>query len=306
LKELIIAAVERTSRIIYDKCGGLMSTKIIPEPVWKILFKRLTEHKGISVIIGATDSGKSTLVRYLIDRFISGNIKVCLVDSDVGQSSLGLPGTISMKLFVSENDLEDFRYEKMSFVGTLNPAKNIASIIKQTKRLSDFCREKSYAVLVDTSGLISGEAGKALKDAKIRALKPQHVIAIRRRDELEHILKVIERPEIHRIKASAAAKTRSITTRTQYRKRKFDDYFSKAASSDFLLHTNEARFLYRNRAFRPEDGLFKQGTLIGLNHEEDTMSLGILEEMTDASVTFRSPIKSIKKINRILFGDVSC
>jgi polynucleotide 5'-hydroxyl-kinase GRC3/NOL9 len=280
--------------------------EIIAEAKWEILFKKLTEQKGISVIIGATDSGKSTLVRYLVNRFISGNIKVCLVDSDVGQSSLGLPGTISTKLFVSEKDIGDFAFEKMSFVGTLNPAKDIASIIKQTKRLSDLCREKSDAVLVDTSGLISGEAGRALKGAKMRALKPRHVIAIQRRDELEHILKVIEGPEIHRIRASAAARTRSVITRTQYRKKKFVDYFGKAASSDFLLRINEAQFLYRSRAFRPEEGLFKQGTLIGLNHEEDTMALGILEEMTDASVTFRSPIKSIKRINKILFGDISC
>jgi polynucleotide 5'-hydroxyl-kinase GRC3/NOL9 len=253
-----------------------MNMEIIPEPVWEILFKRLTRHKGISVIIGATDSGKSTLVRYLIDRFISGNIKVCLVDSDVGQSSLGLPGTISMKLFVSEKDIGDFAFEKMSFVGTLNPAKDIASIIEQTKRLSDLCRERSDAVLVDTSGLISGEGGRALKSAKMRALKPRHIIAIQRRDELEHILEVIEGPEIHRIRASAAARMRSVITRTQYRKKKFNDYFGKAASSDFLLRMNEAQFLYRNRAFHPEEGLFKQGTLIGLNHEEDTMALGIL------------------------------
>jgi polynucleotide 5'-hydroxyl-kinase GRC3/NOL9 len=107
--------------------------EIIPEPEWQILFNRLTECKGTSVIIGSTDSGKSTLVRYFIGRFISGNIKACLVDSDVGQSSLGLPGTISMKLFASEKDIEDFAFEKMSFVGTLNPARDIASIIKQTK-----------------------------------------------------------------------------------------------------------------------------------------------------------------------------
>lgn len=286
--------------------GVPISMEIIPAPEWEILFNRLTERKGISVIIGSTDSGKSTLVRYLIDRFISENMKVCLVDSDVGQSSLGLPGTISMKLFASEKDLEDFAFEKMFFVGTLNPAKNIASIIEQTKRLSDLCREKSDTALVDTSGLISGEAGKALKGAKIRALKPEHVIAIQRSNELEHILKVIEGPEIHRIKVSGAARIRSVITRSRYRKKKFDDYFGKAGSSDFLLHKNEVRFLYRNRPFRPEEGLFKRDTLIGLNHDEDTKGLGILEEITDTSATFRSPIKSIRKINRILFGDITC
>jgi polynucleotide 5'-hydroxyl-kinase GRC3/NOL9 len=282
-----------------------MSIEIKPEPEWEILFNRLTERKGLSTIIGSTDSGKSTLARYLINRFVSLNVRACLLDSDVGQSSLGLPGTISMKLFSSENDLKNVKYEKMSFVGTLNPAKDIASIIKQTKRLSDLCRERSDVVLVDTSGLISGEAGKALKGAKIRALKPRHVIAIQRTEELEHIIRVISGPEVHTIRASAAARTRSVITRTQYRKKRFDDYFGKAGSSDFLLHAKEVQFLYHDRTFRPEQGLFNNGTIIGLNHDEDTIALGILEEMTDDPVTFRSPIKSIKKINRILLGDIT-
>ena len=181
--------------------------EIISEPEWEILFKSLAKCKGISVIIGKTDSGKSTLVHYLIDRFILGNMKVCLVDSDVGQSSLGLPGTISMKLFIPENGLEDFAFEKMSFIGTLNPARDVASIIKQTKRMSNLCTAKSDSVLVDTSGLISGEAGRTLKTAKIRALKPEHVIAIQRREELEAILELLEGPGIHKIRASAAART---------------------------------------------------------------------------------------------------
>ena len=52
--------------------------------------------------------------------------------------------------------------------------------------------------------------------------------------------------------------------------------------------------------------MFKAGTLIGLNHDEDTKALGILEEITDTSVAFRSPIRSIGRINRILFGDITC
>lgn len=286
--------------------GVPISMEIIPEPEWEILFNQLIEHTGISVIMGSTDSGKSTLARYFTDRFISKSMKVCLVDSDVGQSSLGLPGTISMKVFAAEKDVEDFAFEKMSFVGTLNPAKSIASVIESTERLSDLCREKSDTALVDTSGLISGEAGKALKSAKVRALKPEHVIAIQRTDELEHILKLIEVPEIYRIKVSRAARMRSVITRTQYRKKKFENYFGRAGSSDFLLHTNEVRFLYGNKQFRPEEDLFKRGTLVGLNHDEDTIALAMLEEITATSVTFRSPIKSIRKINRILFSDIAC
>ena len=50
--------------------------EIVPEPDWEILSDRLLERKGLSVIIGSTDSGKSTLVRYFIRRFISGSVEV--------------------------------------------------------------------------------------------------------------------------------------------------------------------------------------------------------------------------------------
>lgn len=279
--------------------------EIIPESEWESLFERIIKHKGTALIIGATDSGKSTLARYLIKRIISKNIKVSLVDSDVGQSSLGLPGTITMKVFSNEKDLEDFRFERMFFVGAINPATKIPLIINGTKRMSDICREKSDITLIDTSGLISGEVGKVLKIGKIKAINPEYVIAVQRRDELEHILKLIATLNIYRIRTSKAAKLRSIATRTLYRKKKFSDYFSEAQIAEFLLHTNETKLFYKGKLFSPKGGEFKRWTLIGLNHDEDTIALGIVVEITDASITFKSPIKSIRKINRVVFGDIT-
>ncbi len=162
--------------------------EIIPESEWDGLYGELIRHKGTAIIIGATDSGKSTLAKYLLQRLISSNIKVCLIDSDVGQSSLGLPGTVSMKLFCNQKDMEDFTFEKMSFMGTVNPAKKIPFIINTTKRIVDMCRISSDITLIDTSGLVVGETGKALKISKIRSVKPEHIIAVQRYDELEHSL----------------------------------------------------------------------------------------------------------------------
>jgi len=280
------------------------NVEIVPESEWESLFEEVIKHKGTAIILGATDSGKSTLIKYLIKRILSKNIKVSLVDSDVGQSSLGLPGTITMKVFSDEKDLEDFRFERMFFVGAINPATKIPQIINGTKRMSDICRERSDITLIDTSGLISGEVGIAFKLSKIKAINPEHVIAVQWHGELEHILGPIETLNIYRIRTPAAAKIRSIATRTLYRKKKFNNYFSKDGTAEFLLYTNEAIFFYKDKPFSPKGGEFKGGTLIGLNHEEDTVALGIVVEITDASITFESPIKSISKINRVVFGDI--
>jgi polynucleotide 5'-hydroxyl-kinase GRC3/NOL9 len=75
---------------------------IHPEPDWESLYKELVRGKGAALIMGMTDTGKSTLLRYLIERLIAEGVEASLVDSDIGQSSLGLPGTVSMKVFHDE------------------------------------------------------------------------------------------------------------------------------------------------------------------------------------------------------------
>lgn len=280
-------------------------TGIVPEPGWENLFDELARQKGAALILGATDSGKSTLARYLIKRLVSEDIRVSLVDSDVGQSSLGLPGTISMKVFCDERDFEDFRFGKMSFIGAINPAKKIPLIILGTKKMADSCRKRSEITLIDTTGLISGKVGRALKIRKIRAVKPEHIIALQREDELEHILNMVEKTRIHRVGVSRMAKIRSRAARINYRKNKLENYFKEAGLNEFLMSADRAGFFYNNKPFSPEDREFTEGTLIGLNRDGDTIALGIVSAITGNHVVFKSPIKALKKINRIVFGDIT-
>lgn len=279
--------------------------EIIPEPDWEALCKNLLQHKGTAIIIGATDSGKSTLSKYLIRKFAPQDLRVCFIDSDVGQSSLCLPGTISMRTFHDETDIDNFRFERFSFIGAINPAKKIALIIDTVKRFTESCRKSSDITLIDTSGLVDGKIGEALKIGKIGAVRPEHIVAVQRGDELEHILRLIVDVNVHRIKTSAYAKTRTIATRVEYRKKKFDEYFDEAGISDFILYADEAAFLYNGRPFSLREGIFKKGTLIGLNHGADTLALGILEDASDNAVTFRSPLGSLRDIDRVIFGDIT-
>ncbi|MEW6163336.1 MAG: Clp1/GlmU family protein [Nitrospirota bacterium] len=278
--------------------------EILPEPEWEGLLEKLKKQKCTALLIGATDSGKSTLARYLIKRLIKENVRVSIVDSDVGQSILGLPGTISMKVFSNERDIENFGFEKMFFVGSTNPAKKIPLVIDGSKRMVGICREKSEITFVDTTGLISGEIGRALKIGKIRAIKPEHIIAIQRHEELEHILKLIEDIHIHRLRASSMAKIRDREDRIKYRRRRFLDYFNETKVSEFLLNQHDVGFFYNGKSLSLRDSDFKDGTIIGLNNN-DTIALGIIVEITGDSITFKSPIKSLKGINRVLFGDIA-
>jgi len=279
--------------------------EILPEPEWEGLLREFKKHSGTALLLGATDSGKSTLVKYLTERLIGEGITVSIVDSDIGQSSLGLPGTISMKAFSNESDIENYTFEKMFFVGTTNPAKQISLLIDGTKKMVDVGREKSAITLVDTTGLITGEIGRALKIGKIKAIKPEYVIALQRQDELEHILRLLEDFTIHRIGVSMAAKCRSRENRIKYRQKKFLDYFDEKRISEFLLHQNDAGFFYNGKSLNLAADDFKPGTIIGLNRDNDTIALGLLVDISEDSITFKSPIQSLRRINRILFSEMT-
>jgi polynucleotide 5'-hydroxyl-kinase GRC3/NOL9 len=279
--------------------------EILAEPEWEGLLSELKKHSGTALFLGATDSGKSTLVKYLARRLVAEQVRVSVIDSDVGQSSLGLPGTISMKVFSREKDIEQYTFQKMSFVGTTNPAKRIPLMIESAKKMVDAGREKANIVLVDTTGLISGDIGRAAKMGKVRAIKPEHVIALQRHNELEHILRLIEHSVIHRVCVSTAAKCRDRENRMRYRQKKFLDYFDEKSISEFVLHERDARFFDNGKSFGLKSGNFKPGTIIGLNHGDDTMALGVLVEITEESITFKSPIHSLKGVNRVLFGEMT-
>ncbi len=275
---------------------------IIPEPEWEALFKELLQHKGIAFLIGATNSGKSTLTHYLLRRFIRENTTIALVDADIGQSSLGLPGTITMKVFKKPKDIEAFQAEKTFFIGSLNPAQKIPLMIVGTKTLVHEARNISDRILIDTTGLIHGETGTALKIGKIKSIIPEQIVALERNSELEHILALIHDITVHRLKASKSVKERNRDTRIRYRQKKFNEYFRERRIHEFFL--DNVDFYYNGKSVSLKRTDFKEGTLIGLNHNEDTKALGILLELDSSSVTLKSPIESVRGINRVVFGDI--
>jgi polynucleotide 5'-hydroxyl-kinase GRC3/NOL9 len=278
--------------------------EIIPGSGWKAVFDELLENGGGVVILGATDSGKSTMARYLIERFLAARKRACLVDTDVGQSALGPPGTICMKRFALEGDLKDYRFRRMFFVGDVNPAKRISLMIDGTKKMVSACGEDQDVTLVDTSGLISERAAGVLKIGKIRAISPRHVVAIQRKDELEGLLGLITDIRIHRPGISRLARVRKVPERASYRKKKFADYFNSPGRTECRLTDKEVRFLHKGRRCELRSGLFPEGTVIGLNRGDATLTLGLVIETGDREVTFCSPLASLSGIDAVEFGDI--
>ncbi|MFQ6056867.1 MAG: Clp1/GlmU family protein, partial [Methanosarcinales archaeon] len=104
-------------------------------------------------------------------------------------------------------------------------------------------------VLIDTTGLIQF-TGRALKTYKIEILKPDLIIALQRKDELEPILKPFEYMNIIRLTVSEKANKKGIEARRFLRELSFKKYFEKC--KEIFLDLNDLKFL-RSYIFSGEE-----------------------------------------------------
>ncbi len=101
-----------------------MSDEIHVPPEWKrVDVSALT---GTIMVIGASDTGKSTFARYLFRRLAEHYPRIGFLDCDVGQSSLGLPTTLTLLLTTSTTGDKPPRNERLAyFVGAVSPRGHI-------------------------------------------------------------------------------------------------------------------------------------------------------------------------------------
>jgi polynucleotide 5'-hydroxyl-kinase GRC3/NOL9 len=186
------------------------------------------------MIIGATDSGKSTLVRWLAERLLVCHGRMGWLDGDIGQSSLGVPSTMSLAMLDGVPEGLP-RPRKSFFVGAVSPRGHMLPLLVGTLRLRQQATAAGVtALVVDTTGLVAAEAGGgALKEWKIELLQPQTVIAVQAERELEHLLAPLRRDRritLHVLEPAAAVRRRSPEERAAWRARLFRDYFAGGES----------------------------------------------------------------------------
>src|SRR5256712_6266943 len=79
--------------------GPGSSWTIVPESTvpsaWSEAADIVKRQRGVCVIIGEVDSGKSSLCTFLANKCLEETGKVGIVDADVGQADIGPPATIS-------------------------------------------------------------------------------------------------------------------------------------------------------------------------------------------------------------------
>jgi polynucleotide 5'-kinase involved in rRNA processing len=143
------------------------------------------------MVLGAPDTGKSTLCRYLVFKAYLKGHQAALVDLDLGQSHLGPPATLGLGLFPPRHPGDDSLHpEGLYFIGRTSPVGSILEVVVGCRVLVDQALSRGYnRLVVNTSGLVQGAGALRLKRAQAELLHPTLLLALPRDRELEPLLR---------------------------------------------------------------------------------------------------------------------
>ena len=260
--------------------------------------------RGTVMVIGASDTGKSTLARYLFQELCRAGRHAAYLDGDVGQSTLGLPTTMTVALSSGPGDerFDPHGPRATYFVGSITPRGHMLPVVVGTHRLQQKALALgAEAVVVDTTGLVDpAEGGRALKQWKIELLAPSVVIGLQRGRELEPILWPLRREarvQVVEWRVSPNVVERPREARAARRRAQLADHFRRGRPCVVSLRQAAVYELDRLTA----------GALVAFQDAEGfTLDLGVVEEADRLEKTMiaRTPLSGLERVASLRFGAV--
>ncbi len=198
---------------------------------WERVARDIVHPQAVILVIGSTDTGKSTFCRYLVERGVSQGLRVGFVDADVGQSQIGPPTTIGLKMLSRIPDWDKVEADNLYFVGWISPVGHTLECVTGVRLMVDAAfRAGADCVVIDTTGYVKGMGGVALKRHKIEIIQPRYLVCIQRSGELDEIMAgfdAFHSMKIHRLSPHQAVTSKTSVYRRKYREARVKRYFSE-------------------------------------------------------------------------------
>ena len=197
----------------------------------------LLERGGVVFLVGGIDTGKTTFGLEMMRRAAAAGLPAAFVDSDIGQSTVGPPTTIGLKLCLDGAEVTRTSVrvaDALGFVGSITPPGYLLPLVSGTAKMVEQARASGCRlIVVDTTGYVSGIGGQLLKFYKADAVQPDVVVGFRRGGELEPVLGHARRftpGEVMELDVPPEVMPRAADERATYRERQFAAYFASGSS----------------------------------------------------------------------------
>ena len=146
--------------------------------IWKDVADKMRHRPKRVMLVGATDTGKSTLTTFLSNTAHANGLMVGVIDGDVGQGDLAPPSCIGAALIRKQFlDLRDIDAEYYAFIGSISPMGIEKLVIDSMKQILDKMVARSDVCVINTDGYVD-EYGMNYKIALAEALKPDLIVYI--------------------------------------------------------------------------------------------------------------------------------
>lgn len=201
------------------------------------VYERVLANPGVVLLLGGIDTGKTTFGVELAGRATAAGIETAIVDADIGQSVVGPPTTIGLKLCSGPADLslDGLRHaDSLSFVGSIAPRGHMLPLVTGTAKMTRRAKDAgARLIIIDTTGFVSGLSGQGLKFYKMDVLAPDFVVGFERGGELEPVVGIARRftpADVIEIEVPPEVVVRSVDERMTFREQQFATYFAQRVS----------------------------------------------------------------------------
>jgi len=268
--------------------------------IWKEVASRITlQNKPMRImIVGATDTGKSTLATYLSNIASANKLKVSIVDGDVGQSDLAPPGCIGASMIREEFlDLRDISVEYSSFIGAISPRGIEELVINGIKNIADRLSAKSDICIINTDGYID-EHGIDYKIELAKALKPDLIVYIGNLANARKLFDEFKSKFLH-----VDAPERVSKTHYEREERRLEQYYKFVGEgSEITFAVKSKKFGFMGKIYDNvilAKGLinlksitfpirFLKGMFVGLSARNEVKGFGIVTKVADNKITVKT------------------
>jgi polynucleotide 5'-hydroxyl-kinase GRC3/NOL9 len=286
------------------------------------------------IIIGPSDTGKSTLTLFISNKLISRGFRPLVIDSDIGQGELSPPACIGSRIISRQTiDLAKGNFGYIIFIGNIQPIGYESRIINSIKKVLDKLNTNNNITLINTDGYV-GNNEKNYKIELIEKIKPDCIICLGSNDQTIDLFEIIkekfskntniqilkgqsphqeikknlsERREKRLLKYSTLFKpyTRNvIISKKKLNAIYYKDKFFLLKNISYICNTNK---IERNNAIIEDlinDRFFIRNRFVGLSLKEDfekIIGFGIIKQFNNGFFLIRS---SINKFDHIFLSDI--
>lgn len=183
-----------------------------------------------AVVLGTTDSGKTSFCTYLINKLIGQKKKIAVLDGDLGQSDVGPPCTVSYA-FVTKpiTDLFNLQAKNAIFIGATSPDGAVDKVIESLNQLKkEILSSDTDFVVVNSDGWIDGEEAVKYKIQLVEKINPDAIFCVQQKDELAPLLNGLERYRRTTVESPSVISQRTGEKRKNLRELGYTKYLRNA------------------------------------------------------------------------------